>query len=642
MVPPAGDARSELEADNRNLHARRAALHASKAADQETAKANALAPLQRLVDTAKAREAEIDAKIKHREASNRSARGVAAPQGADHPPATDRRRHAAKRTSNRGRKTANTKPSPAKLTEHELETALVAAKTADDVCAAVTRAVYAEQHDGVKCPDKRVPKWTEMVQWWHRDGPQSLASEARKALCVVLDENAQWLPWPLGTDSPSDVRATYPIETELKVSTSVTIPFLDVTEVHRRWLALQPRPSHPLAPFLICFWQFASVETKQDQHDFAIIPHPLRNAERDKGRLPLALDDETPLGSVRKYNQGYLPGLEPAASPVPPVSWLTLYDLTGAGPIQTRGRGAPLAQRLFVEVLTAVPIADRDPEWITAPPITLRDLFTWCWPRWYDRKANRMRGGYNRAKHLEPLRRALLELDNIRIEYGRYERRLIRVDDLPTDATRLDDPIRFHIRHIPGSDRGPLIERTSVRRWGLTSAAAYRSTIRLAYLWDDAKARNNGSRIFATRPAVARGPGGVIVGADGKPLRDHRGAVVTDWSDRRAVILGANGKLACADNPPAYERNPAADRVPMLGRDDLIRLAFDAAPDLTPTTRRWRLHNARHALAAMEAAGEVVIERSGDGTRIIEARPPATRQRLILLRANADPATCQR
>ena len=216
-----------------------------------------------------------------RTASNRSARGVAAPQGADdHPPATDRRRHAAKRTSNRGRKTANTKPSPAKLTEHELETALVAAKTADDVCAAVTRAVYAEQHDGVKCPDKRVPKWTEMVQWWHRDGPQSLASEARKALCVVLDENAQWLPWPLGTDSPSDVRATSPIET---VSTSVTIPFLDVTEVHRRWLALQPRPSHPLVPFLICFWQFASVETKQDQHDFAIIPHPLRNAERSAG-----------------------------------------------------------------------------------------------------------------------------------------------------------------------------------------------------------------------------------------------------------------------------------------------------------------------------------------------------------------------
>ena len=44
-------------------------------------------------------------------------------------------------------------------------------------------------------------------------------------------------------------------------------------------------------------------------------------------------------------------------------------------PGQTRGRGAPLAQRLFVEVLTAVHVGDRAPEWITAPPITLRDLF---------------------------------------------------------------------------------------------------------------------------------------------------------------------------------------------------------------------------------------------------------------------------
>ena len=51
------------------------------------------------------------------------------------------------------------------------------------------------------------------------------------------------------------------------------------------------------------------------------------------------------------------PGLEPAPSLVPAVPWLTLYDLTGAGPIQTRGRGAPLAQRLFVEILTVVPRA---------------------------------------------------------------------------------------------------------------------------------------------------------------------------------------------------------------------------------------------------------------------------------------------
>ena len=94
-------------------------------------------------------------------------------------------------------------------------------------------------------------------------------------------------------------------------------------------------------------------------------------------------------------------------------------------------------------------------------------------------------------------------------------------------------------------------------------------------MWDKAKAANNGARIYATRPVVARGPGGVILGANDRPLRDRRGAVVKDWSDPRAVPLGANRKPAGAGNPPAYERNPAADRVPVLGPDDLIRLAFD-------------------------------------------------------------------
>ena len=58
-----------------------------------------------------------------------------------------------------------------------------------------------------------------------------------------------------------------------------------------------------------------------------------------------------------------------------------------------------------------------------------------------------------------------------------------------------------------------------------------------------------------------------------------------DWSDPRAVILGAAGKPANDRNPPAYERNPAADRMPVLGPDDLIRLAFDDNLDVPAATR---------------------------------------------------------
>ena len=44
------------------------------------------------------------------------------------------------------------------------------------------------------------------------------------------------------------------------------------------------------------------------------------------------------------------------------------------------------------------------------------------------------------------------------------------VDNLPTAATDLDEPLRFHVRHLPGSDRGPLFDRASVRRWGVKAA----------------------------------------------------------------------------------------------------------------------------------------------------------------------------
>ena len=152
------------------------------------------------------------------------------------------------------------------------------------------------------------------------------------------------------------------------------------------------------------------------------------------------------------------------------------------------------------------------------------------------------------------------------------------------------------------------------------SAPAWRAYLRLAYLWDAAKGRNNGARIYATRPVVARDRRGVLLGTDGKALRDQRGAVVKDWSDPRAVILGADGKPASASNPPAYERNPAADRVPVLGPDNLIRLAFDDS-EVTRGTFRKRLHDARQALATMAATGAVILESDHyGGVRVLEQR----------------------
>ena len=63
--------------------------------------------------------------------------------------------------------------------------------------------------------------------------------------------------------------------------------------------------------------------------------------------------------------------------------------------------------------------------------------------------------------------------------------------------------------------------------------------------------------------------------------------------------------------------------MPVLGPDDLIRLAFDDTLDLPPSTLRWRLHTARRDLQRLEDAGQIVREPDGHGgERILEARKP--------------------
>ena len=65
------------------------------------------------------------------------------------------------------------------------------------------------------------------------------------------------------------------------------------------------------------------------EHD-ASVKHPIAAlVDAWQGTLPLGLDRATP----REPEQGYLPGLAPSPSLVPPVPWLTLYDPTGSGPV---------------------------------------------------------------------------------------------------------------------------------------------------------------------------------------------------------------------------------------------------------------------------------------------------------------------
>ena len=239
-----------------------------------------------------------------------------------------------------------------------------------------------------------------------------------------------------------------------------------------------PAVAHPLAP-LVAAWQ-AAQPIERDRRRHGIAPDSWRDA-RYHDHLPLLQRPYPEAPGKMAGDQHLLPLVElETPSVVVPVLPLALYD-SGAGPLATRGRGAPYAQRLFVEILLDVGRLDRVPGQTARVEVPLRDLVAWLWPkRW-----QRTRSG-DRPGDLEQLQRALLELDGTRVMWERRLWRLVGVQALPTTITRLDDAIVFRVEHLPGSEHGPLIDRDLVRRWGAVSAPAWRGTIRLAYLWDKA------------------------------------------------------------------------------------------------------------------------------------------------------------
>ena len=375
---------------------------------------------------------------------------------------------------------------------------------------------------------------------------------------------------------------------------------LDVEAVHAAWLSIpeEDRPRHPLAP-LVREWlnrPRRDRDVQAEARPTAILPAALNTARRELAgqQLPRTLKGG-PMGEIQTPHQVELPGLFDDAQTVVPVLPLTLFD-RGSGPRQTTGgRGAPVAQRLFFEALMSVGNVERIPGQTARLAVPLRDMVAWIWPK-----------GWQRGRDLPRLQRALLELDEMRIHYDRRLWRLVGVTALPVESTRMDDSIVLRVEHLPSSNHGPMINRDGLRHWGLVSAPAWRTYLRLAYLWDDAKGRNKGKRIYATRPEVERRGDDAIIGADGAPLRKRNGAIVTNWSDNRAVRTGRQ------------ERNPVANRVPELGPEDLIRLAYQDTIPADASTRSLQLMRAREAIAQLENEGAVTVERGGCGWRILE------------------------
>ena len=368
---------------------------------------------------------------------------------------------------------------------------------------------------------------------------------------------------------------------------------LDAVELEevRKNLPSKSRPNSFLIPLIKAWFSHPGpLPSEPERRRGRILPETVRYALPAQQALPVPTEGVLPEMGQQPLRTAYLPGLEPPAGVVIPVLPLQVAK------VSTAGAGAPITPRLWFGFQMALPLDRRTGEEVRLL-LTLRDMCTWLWPN-----------GWNRNRDLPRLREGLRNLYQLGIIWDRGEWLLVRPVKLPTLETRLDDYLIVDVTALPGSDRGPMIDTERLWRLGAMAGAPWRMWIRLAYVWDAVKKQNGGNRIYATRPEVKRGEGGVILDHHGRPLLDRHKKPVLDWSDKRAVRTGRQ------------ERHPQAGRVPPLGTRDLALLGFDDAEVPAGTLRR-RATETRTWLTKMEQMKVIALEFEGKEIRVLETYP---------------------
>ena len=396
-----------------------------------------------------------------------------------------------------------------------------------------------------------------------------------------------------------------------------------ITDLHALWLYARDRIEifyeecekksspliHPLAP-LIRAWlkdQIPKIEPER-RKDTGILHDKIKNTFPSP-RLPLRIAETAPaepeqMVLINNLPQGEeqleLPGFIFPETELVPALPLVAYENAG-GKLKQPGRGAPIEQRLFVNVLVEYEQKQRGQHNLSRLFTTYRDVKSWLYPN----------GSTDSKKVLIPrLRQGMWNLHNLWFLWERRDWNIISVDTLPTMNTKPDDPLSFTIRMPMGmnTSNGVLIGIEPLRLYGAQSAPKFRAWVRLAYLWDAAKIRNGGKRIYATIPKVQRNSDGYLVDAKGEvictgKLRRTKGG----WTFQQGNIPQTAWYHPLAIHMGGTDDNPQADEVPILSDSDMVKLFYDHTERKDETFRKALLEARRHALE-MEAEGRIVVK----------------------------------
>ena len=379
--------------------------------------------------------------------------------------------------------------------------------------------------------------------------------------------------------------------------------------LHTLWSQEEQQGDHPLLD-VVRAWiqaQLPSVEPER-RKDTGILhnalrdsyPSPQLNLQIEK-TIPRECEDmklftDLPKGGM----QLTMPGFEFPTSDLVPALPLVAYEGAG-GKSLSRGRGAPIEQRLFINVLIEYMHRERGQYDIAQLKTNYRDVKSWLYPN----------GTTIPKSQLIPrLYEGLWKLHNLRFVWDRQEWNIISVPALPTMAIKPDDPLTFTVR-LPAeinTKSGALIGIEPLRSYGAQSAPKFRAWVRLAYFWDKAKQLNGGHRIYATIPEVLRNSDGYLVDAKGEViLTGDTYRTKAGWKCRNGQMPQTAWYHPLAVRTGRQVRNPQADKVPVLSDTDMVKLFFDHK-EREGSVFRKSLSDARKHAEEMQKDGHIVIE----------------------------------
>ena len=470
------------------------------------------------------------------------------------------------------------------------------------------------------CSAEMIPDMETLATWVTNDCPSDARAAADTLLMATWGRRAAWLVSGTGQpDSPPRRLVAY-VDNVLKGDgVPDNMGIVDLTTVHGIWLHRgEDRPMHPLVP-LVIMWQQRPEAVAPDTKQTRNMPKGLLNTAPAAVYVDEPLHDPTLLPTTGYVEESEAPQLAlfPTTDPksdLPPVTPLILANAAGFGAL-TLGRGARLDKRILIYSLLSMPLEQRRPggryEWRP----TLRELIGLLWAK----------DAWRPNKHAKALEAAFdaVTLAKIRLPDGRTWRPVVaRGMPNPYD---LDSHAVIQLEVPELSDRGPSLNFAGLIADGRISDPAFDLWLSLAYLWDDAKARNGGFRVYATRPKALRNGQGYLIDVKGKVILGHPGNPFAkagklswkpgntpqrDWRHPQAVLAGK-------------ERHPQADRVPALHPEARRRLAYGLKEQPDKANRARERNKTSELLQRLESTGRVVIERDDKRWRILEPSPRA-------------------